>query len=153
VYSRPLSTNQPTDWVDMNCCLPRQNCLDRKGEKEYNLSECSSSLHCSLLRLSLRPLIPSFTHTILDWVSMKTNKVPIVNIFGLQVALGERYLTVPQPLFPSYASVDLGLIFSSFMPLTLHIQISSSRIGNVNFHTEHYRPCVLNELGNLTHCP
>jgi hypothetical protein len=63
------------------------------------------------------PLIPPFTHTILDWVSMKTNKVPIVNIFGLQVALGERYLTLPQSLFslnaPDSSWIDILFFHAS----------------------------------------
>jgi hypothetical protein len=56
VYDRQISTYKTMDWVDMNCCLPRQNCQDRKG-----------------------------------WLNIKDDKVPILNIFGLQVALGEKF--------------------------------------------------------------
>lgn len=43
----------PTDWMDMQCCLPRQHCTDRKG-----------------------------------WVKVSNTSVPVVEIFGLQVPLG-----------------------------------------------------------------
>ncbi len=52
-YDRPLSTHQPLDWTDMNCCLQRQNCNGRK-----------------------------------EWMSITKPTVPVLNIFGLQVALG-----------------------------------------------------------------
>eukprot|EP01035_Chromulina_nebulosa_P018281 gene18281-23958_t len=52
-HERNLSTNGPFDWLSMNCCMKRQNCVDRK-----------------------------------DWISIKNKSVNIVNVFGLQVPLG-----------------------------------------------------------------
>ena len=53
VHNRNLSTSQIMDWTDMNCCLPLQNCQERKS-----------------------------------WILITNASVPIVNIFGLQVGLG-----------------------------------------------------------------
>jgi hypothetical protein len=58
------------DWVDMNCCLPRQNCVDRKG-----------------------------------WLNFKDEKVPILNVFGLQVALGNVNFHLE-----SYRQCDLNVL-------------------------------------------
>ena len=63
---------EPMDWVDMNCCLPLQNCDERK-----------------------------------TWVSIKNTSVYVINVFGLSVAL-----------------------------------------GNINFHEEKFRACVLEKYGS-----
>lgn len=52
-HHRNISLFHPFDWYDMNCCLPRQNCRDRK-----------------------------------TWLKVSNETIPILNIYGLQVPLG-----------------------------------------------------------------
>ena len=52
-HKRQLSTNGPYDWMDMQCCLPRQHCTERK-----------------------------------EWKHIADTDVRILNIFGIQTALG-----------------------------------------------------------------
>jgi hypothetical protein len=44
---------KPFDWYDMQCCLPRQHCTERK-----------------------------------NWLHIKDPTIPVINIYGIQVALG-----------------------------------------------------------------
>lgn len=48
-----ITTSSPFAWSDMNCCLERQNCGNRKS-----------------------------------WLSVKDSRVPVLNIYGLYVPLG-----------------------------------------------------------------
>lgn len=52
-HERKLSKINQLDWLNMSCCMPRQNCKDRK-----------------------------------TWISVSDTNVNIINIFGLQVPLG-----------------------------------------------------------------
>lgn len=52
-HKRQLNANAPYDWMDMQCCLPRQHCTERK-----------------------------------KWLHMSDPGVKILNIFGIQTALG-----------------------------------------------------------------
>jgi hypothetical protein len=52
-HNRQLSQKSSLDWLNMSCCMPRQNCKDRK-----------------------------------TWISVRDTNVNILNIFGLQVPLG-----------------------------------------------------------------
>lgn len=49
------ASNGPYDWMDMTCCMPRQNCRERK-----------------------------------DWMHVGNTSVPAVNIYGLEVPLGNN---------------------------------------------------------------
>ena len=53
------SRNKEGDWLDMSCCLERQNCITRAS-----------------------------------WVSIKDKEVPIVNVYGLQVPLGNSHFKI-----------------------------------------------------------
>jgi hypothetical protein len=52
-HKRETNKNGPYDWMDMQCCMARQHCTDRK-----------------------------------DWKHISDAAVRIVNIFGIQTALG-----------------------------------------------------------------
>lgn len=52
-HKRNLSQHGPFDWFDMQCCMPRQHCTERK-----------------------------------EWRHMSDPRVAVVNIFGIQTALG-----------------------------------------------------------------
>jgi hypothetical protein len=52
-HKRNVSTHGPYDWMDMQCCMPRQHCTERK-----------------------------------DWRHMSDPRVEVLNIFGIQTALG-----------------------------------------------------------------
>lgn len=53
VLTSTFHPRSPYDWMDMQCCLPRQHCTERN-----------------------------------DWRKVSNTSVPVVNIFGLQVPLG-----------------------------------------------------------------
>jgi hypothetical protein len=52
-HKRNVSTHGPYDWMDMQCCMPRQHCTERK-----------------------------------EWRHMSDPRVEVLNIFGIQTALG-----------------------------------------------------------------
>ena len=51
IYRKNTSDFQPMDWLDMNCCLPRQNCGDRKGVSAIFSSELSLPVFASLISI------------------------------------------------------------------------------------------------------
>ena len=161
----PYLIHQPM--VCINCCLPDW------------LTDCPLT-HLSIYLSIYLPTYPfTYLSTYLqrqncngrkEWSSIKDTRVPLLNIFGLQVTnkptnkqttnkqytltrLLLHFLTyIFQHALVHTLGHTLSFIFSFFYSFFLSF-FDQVALGNVNFHEEIYRPCVMHETGGLPYCP
>jgi len=82
IFEKNISNN--TVALSLSCCLPRQNCISR-----YTVYICMTlNLHTKLI------IYINLCQIRAEWVYVSNESVPVMNIYGLQVPLGNSHFKI-----------------------------------------------------------